>query len=1375
MKKRKFTKILSVLLILSTFISNVSFPKEKVLAQCNVVSKEGKQANEKNYSLSSTNSVGSILQEQLEGQQNVQKENGGYNIFSVSMSGKIATVTYESQKQCELLVGIYSQDGKKMIASGKELINAENTSANITIDVDEMPEYFFIKAYLIEENTYHPLCTAYSTPIYTKEMQEFLEKDINDFESDRVLNLDNNEENNFAVYDENTKVIVEKENINEIVSIDEEKQKYVIKNIDSEVNTLAKGDTFAYEFINGEVVIANVGEIKISDSTATIIGQDTTMEDAFDYVKVDVESDVSEAEIDSSNMEEGVTYEENIQKQSVKKASEITGSTGVSASFGLDKKFGNCTVVGQANFSAKNTVKIYLSLFYQYVELRLDTSIALQTSISGAISKKIPLAKFSFIPVPGVILSITPSVVFEASAKIEVNGTLSSSVGFSADRDEGIQNLSSTPKFKTEIKVTGTFFVGLSLEPEIKLINEKLAAAVLSAKVGCEIKGEKLLNKENSDKEKHMCTNCIKGSTNAKLDLSFKVDFVELIHLKKDFLNLSYKLWDWYYSADFGEFAFTTCPHKQYRITVVAINPNGNPVKGVTINNSYKTDANGSVSLWLSDGMHTLNGVKGNIESVSKKITVHGRSKRIILNFKTNTDVNGVEESETNPLIGKKIKSVSVNRDNCGIVTTDGDLYTWGYNNFNQLGTEAYCHRVPKKILSNVAETQMLDFGPGAALTTNGDLYIWGTSNWVGTGNFYYPTTPTKILGNVKEFKMDGFGSLLCYALTNSGELYLWGSDIYDRYLLKDSPDISRPYKVMEHVKSADINYNQGGSVCCAVKENGDLYLWGSNQSDILGDLGYDEYENRIGSAIPLKRLENIKSAKLGNDCCVALSEFEDIYIWGGNCHGEVGNGTTDAVYNPQKVLSNISSYDVCGERVVAVNTKNEMYIWGKDMIDMINEDAILLPMKLLKDIEEVHLTTWAGVAKTTVGGWYMWGPDAYAGSASYNAGKYSPYKCPLKNIKMLDVSSSLLSAINKKNDLYMWGNGFWNNELEWKGEDDYLKHEPVRINADISSFEMTQNINQYSIKKNLQNYNLSDDISNFEPNEIYNIYVLEDDEKEWLSDENLLYVNQCVSDSEGKIDLEYTTKKEIDGEPYVYAVKLNKVNIEDCTIDIVDSVYEGNTNLVQVNVSYNGKKLVEGTDYELSGNVEIEKPGTYSITIEGEGDYTGQVEKTYEVSCDHCYSNWVVIKKPTKTEEGIQKGTCIYCGQELVSSIAKLSSETKTSGVENGKASGQSVAKSTKENGKLAKGKILTAQNLKGKKIKLSWKKINSVAGYQIQYALNKKFKKKKSKLTKKTKYTLKKLKRKTYYIRVRAYKLNGKKKVYGAWSKVKKVKVKK
>lgn len=93
-----------------------------------------------------------------------------------------------------------------------------------------------------------------------------------------------------------------------------------------------------------------------------------------------------------------------------------------------------------------------------------------------------------------------------------------------------------------------------------------------------------------------------------------------------------------------------------------------------------------------------------------------------------------------------------------------------------------------------------------------------------------------------------------------------------------------------------------------------------------------------------------------------------------------------------------------------------------------------------------------------------------------------------------------------------------------------------------------------------------------------------------------------------------------------------------------------------------------------------------------------------------------------------------------------------------------------------LPKVNLRMLKNKKGRKLVIRWNTVKGAKGYQLQYALSKKFKKKKSIQTKKTKYIIKKLKKKkTYYIRVRAYKMNGKKKVYGKWSKVKKIKVKK
>ena len=85
---------------------------------------------------------------------------------------------------------------------------------------------------------------------------------------------------------------------------------------------------------------------------------------------------------------------------------------------------------------------------------------------------------------------------------------------------------------------------------------------------------------------------------------------------------------------------------------------------------------------------------------------------------------------------------------------------------------------------------------------------------------------------------------------------------------------------------------------------------------------------------------------------------------------------------------------------------------------------------------------------------------------------------------------------------------------------------------------------------------------------------------------------------------------------------------------------------------------------------------------------------------------------------------------------------------------------------------KAVTQLKLKAgkKKLTVTWKKVSGASGYQIQYGTKKDF----SKVTKKTvkkgtvKATLKSLKaKKTYYVRVRAYKKVNKKTYYSAWVK--------
>ena len=94
----------------------------------------------------------------------------------------------------------------------------------------------------------------------------------------------------------------------------------------------------------------------------------------------------------------------------------------------------------------------------------------------------------------------------------------------------------------------------------------------------------------------------------------------------------------------------------------------------------------------------------------------------------------------------------------------------------------------------------------------------------------------------------------------------------------------------------------------------------------------------------------------------------------------------------------------------------------------------------------------------------------------------------------------------------------------------------------------------------------------------------------------------------------------------------------------------------------------------------------------------------------------------------------------------------------------------------KVARASVKKLTNVKGRKAVVTLNKISGARGYQIVYANNAKFKGAKGITTSKTSVTLNNLqKNKTYYVKVRAYKLDSSgRKVFGSYSMVKKIKIK-
>lgn len=138
---------------------------------------ETKKSAAENVSLSndeikieSTNSFGSILAKEISAEQEEQLANNGCNVFSIEMDGTQANVEFQTVNDCTLVVGVYDETGETLLATGSAEVLHDQTEAAVSIEIDAMPEYFYLKGYLIESTDLAPMCTVYENPNYTQKM-----------------------------------------------------------------------------------------------------------------------------------------------------------------------------------------------------------------------------------------------------------------------------------------------------------------------------------------------------------------------------------------------------------------------------------------------------------------------------------------------------------------------------------------------------------------------------------------------------------------------------------------------------------------------------------------------------------------------------------------------------------------------------------------------------------------------------------------------------------------------------------------------------------------------------------------------------------------------------------------------------------------------------------------------------------------------------------------------------------------------------------------------------------------------------------------------------------------------------------------------------
>lgn len=287
-------------------------------------------------------------------------------------------------------------------------------------------------------------------------------------------------------------------------------------------------------------------------------------------------------------------------------------------------------------------------------------------------------------------------------------------------------------------------------------------------------------------------------------------------------------------------------------------------------------------------------------------------------------------------------------------VTADGKVYATGYGAGGRLGIggtesvscptllESLHHVFIKKVVVNSGGKHCL------ALSAEGEVYSWGEGDdgKLGHGNKSSCERPRVIeVLRGKEVVDVACGGAHSACITASGELYTWGKGRYGRLGHGDSDDQLRPKKVEAlfgwRVRCVACGSGDAQTLC--VTEDDCVWSWGDGDYGKLGRGGSE------GCKVPLRvdvlQGLGVVRVECGSQFSVALTLSGTVYTWGKGDYHRLGHGTDDHVRRPKKVAALQGKKVVCiavgSLHCVACTDSGEVFTWGDNDEGQLGDGSI--------------------------------------------------------------------------------------------------------------------------------------------------------------------------------------------------------------------------------------------------------------------------------------------------------------------------------------------------------------------------------------------------------------------------------------------------
>lgn len=318
-------------------------------------------------------------------------------------------------------------------------------------------------------------------------------------------------------------------------------------------------------------------------------------------------------------------------------------------------------------------------------------------------------------------------------------------------------------------------------------------------------------------------------------------------------------------------------------------------------------------------------------------------------NSQCNPFVPIVSQSYPFPTIAPKLCTISSFARHVLGQDTSGRVYGWGENANGELGdlsTLAAPAMVTYPVLvANGVAFKQVSAGQSfsAGLKADGSVYTWGLGNngRLGDGTVVAKSSPVLVLGG-HSFVSVSAGTNFVLALKANGQVWAWGQNTSGQ--LGDGTNVpkSSPVLVTGGLSFAEVSagdLNGMGRLA-----NGTVYVWGDNFSGQIGN-------NASGGSFssPVQVVGGLSFSRIfsGSGCNYGLLPGGVAYAWGFNGSGQLGDNTVTSRSSPVLVLGGKSFYQLARSgtgpaHMVGFGRDGNIYAWGQNLSGELGDGTLV-------------------------------------------------------------------------------------------------------------------------------------------------------------------------------------------------------------------------------------------------------------------------------------------------------------------------------------------------------------------------------------------------------------------------------------------------